>query len=255
MYCVKCGNLLLPEARFCTSCGTAAEKNAPSSTKDITKVFVNSKAADGEDDIYAVIAAEMKSGNLDAGLWTRLFAEFDGNESKTKVAYIKKRAEKLDALEQARTQEEARQRREEIENAAAKEKTRRAAESESERLKLVAEGHLTYATLDECLALLEKAGYTVDRNHLPWVVRSIGKLGSSTEVKDHPEFRLYVEKVTFARATKDDCISEFKKLGCGVLLKTNGLTTVTLPNGERRVLEGVGEFRNLAKKLNAGTLT
>lgn len=55
-----------------------------------------------EDAVYAAIANELKTGATDEGLWTRLFAESDGDENRTKVAYIKQRAEKLIALEQSR---------------------------------------------------------------------------------------------------------------------------------------------------------
>lgn len=52
-----------------------------------------------EDAIYEVVANEMDSGKMDKGLWTRLYAEHDGDEKKTKIAYIKQRAEKLMTIE------------------------------------------------------------------------------------------------------------------------------------------------------------
>lgn len=61
-----------------------------------------------ENAIYAAIAEELKSGNTDQGLWIRLFAESDGDESKTKVAYIKRRAEIL--LSELRNSENGRAR-------------------------------------------------------------------------------------------------------------------------------------------------
>lgn len=48
-------------------------------------------------DAYDIIAEELASGNLDRGLWTRLFAECDGDETNTKVQYIKHRANQLAA--------------------------------------------------------------------------------------------------------------------------------------------------------------
>jgi hypothetical protein len=63
-----------------------------------------------EDAIYAAIANELKTGATNEGLWTRLFAECDGDENRTKVAYIKQRAEKMIAIEQGRLAEEKRQR-------------------------------------------------------------------------------------------------------------------------------------------------
>jgi hypothetical protein len=55
-----------------------------------------------EDAVYEVVANEMESGKLDKGLWTRLFVEMDGDEKRTKIAYIKQRAEKLMATEHER---------------------------------------------------------------------------------------------------------------------------------------------------------
>jgi hypothetical protein len=67
-----------------------------------------------EDAVYEVVANEMDSGKMDKGLWTRLFAEQDGDEKKTKIAYIKQRTEKLMAAEQARVLENQRQQSEQI---------------------------------------------------------------------------------------------------------------------------------------------
>lgn len=58
-----------------------------------------------EDAIYASIAHELKSGTTDEGLWTRLFAECDGDENKAKAAYIKHRAEKLISIERDKIRE------------------------------------------------------------------------------------------------------------------------------------------------------
>ena len=55
-----------------------------------------------DDEIYAAIATELKNGATNEGLWIRLFAEYDGDENRTKVAYIKQRAEKLIAAERSR---------------------------------------------------------------------------------------------------------------------------------------------------------
>lgn len=51
---------------------------------------------------YAEIARELETGGIDKGLWTRLFAECDGDEKRTKVLYIRQRAERLIAAERAR---------------------------------------------------------------------------------------------------------------------------------------------------------
>jgi uncharacterized membrane protein YhaH (DUF805 family) len=68
---------------------TAAQPQAPNAAVD-------------EDAIYAVVAAELETGNTDKGLWTRLFAECGGDDKQTKVLYIKHRAEKLIAAERAK---------------------------------------------------------------------------------------------------------------------------------------------------------
>jgi hypothetical protein len=59
-----------------------------------------------EDAIYAIVANELETSQTDKGLWTRLFAEMDGDEKKTKIAYIKQRAEKLIANAQSHSSQE-----------------------------------------------------------------------------------------------------------------------------------------------------
>jgi hypothetical protein len=53
--------------------------------------------------IYEAIANELECGETDKGLWTRLFAESNGDEKMTKVAYIKQRAAKLMEAERTRS--------------------------------------------------------------------------------------------------------------------------------------------------------
>ncbi len=65
-----------------------------------------------EDAIYAAVANEIESGQTDKGLWTRLYVENDGDEKKTKLAYIKQRTEKMIADERARIEERLRLERE-----------------------------------------------------------------------------------------------------------------------------------------------
>jgi hypothetical protein len=57
------------------------------------------------DAIYEAVANEIDKGTIDKGLWTRLYAELDGNEHKVKAAYIRHRVNKLIAAEQLRLQE------------------------------------------------------------------------------------------------------------------------------------------------------
>ncbi len=52
-----------------------------------------------EDAIYAQVADELDSGQIDKGLWTRLYADHEGAEVKTRVAYIRERSARLRAAE------------------------------------------------------------------------------------------------------------------------------------------------------------
>ena len=54
-----------------------------------------------EEHVYDEIAKELENGVADKGLWTRLFAECDGDERQTKVLYIKHRAQRLIAAKHA----------------------------------------------------------------------------------------------------------------------------------------------------------
>jgi hypothetical protein len=78
--------------------------SAPAEAESPPSVSTQNFAFD-EDAIYATIANEFESGATDKGLWIRLFAECDGDENRTKVAYIKQRAEKLIALEKLRLED------------------------------------------------------------------------------------------------------------------------------------------------------
>ena len=83
-----------------------------------------------EEAIYETIAAELESGATDKGLWTRVFAECEGDEKRTRVLYIKQRAEKLKVIESVRREQVAAQqaelrRLEAIENGKAEELGRR----------------------------------------------------------------------------------------------------------------------------------
>ena len=62
------------------------------SNQPLPPTHAEAHAEADENAIYAAIAEELKSGNADPGLWTRLFAECNGDENKTKAQYIKQRA-------------------------------------------------------------------------------------------------------------------------------------------------------------------
>lgn len=89
---------LLVEASGESPIPSTAPSDIPVSPSSDEVVFES--AAANEDAIYAAIAVELETGKTDRGLWTKLFAECDGDEKRTKVAYIKHRAERLIAAGQ-----------------------------------------------------------------------------------------------------------------------------------------------------------
>ncbi len=116
-----------------------------------------------EDAIYAAIAKELDTGATDKGLWTRLFAECDGDENKTKVAYIKHRAERIRTLEQGQIAAVKKQRDEE---ALKLEQTRLQTEFLSDlaqelRFQMDHGGHELWLQTAE--KILKKSGYRVER--------------------------------------------------------------------------------------------
>jgi len=56
---------------------------------------LNADSIQATDQIYEQIADEIDSGNIQRGVWTRIYAECEGDESRTKVAYIRYRAATL----------------------------------------------------------------------------------------------------------------------------------------------------------------
>lgn len=55
-----------------------------------------------EDRLYKQIAQELETNSVDAGLWTQAYAEAGGDNTQTRVRYIKSRFERLLAEERAR---------------------------------------------------------------------------------------------------------------------------------------------------------
>jgi len=78
------------------------EEEANLRAASIDELLLNKSAVFDENEIYAQIAREIETGSEDKGLWTKLFAESDGDERKTKVLYIKHRSSKLIADEESR---------------------------------------------------------------------------------------------------------------------------------------------------------
>ena len=68
---------------------------APAVTEEQVSVVQPALQSKQDDTIYLAIATELDSGKTDRGLWTRLFAECDGEEAKTRAAYIRARAVQL----------------------------------------------------------------------------------------------------------------------------------------------------------------
>jgi hypothetical protein len=75
-----------------------------------------------------------------------------------------------------------------------REKARRAAESEREQCRDAKAWQVTQASLEECLAFLAVAAYSVERTDAGYTVQSAGGLGTPTVLKDLPDVRLFVEK-------------------------------------------------------------
>ncbi|MDO9584411.1 MAG: hypothetical protein Q7J24_15075 [Desulfomicrobium sp.] len=48
-----------------------------------------------EEAIYNIISLELESGDINKALWTKLFAQFEGNEVKIKSEYIRQRFERI----------------------------------------------------------------------------------------------------------------------------------------------------------------
>lgn len=65
------------------------------SRNKLSGIGVRALASGEEDAIYQAIALEMESREIDKALWTRAFAERDGDKDSTKARYIQLRFEKL----------------------------------------------------------------------------------------------------------------------------------------------------------------
>lgn len=81
---------------------TTAQPVPPAPTADRHSALPPTlNSPDSTNKIYSLIAEELEAGRPEKALWTRLFAECDGDEKNTKVLYIKQRAQQLIAAEQA----------------------------------------------------------------------------------------------------------------------------------------------------------
>lgn len=46
-------------------------------------------------ELYALVADEIEAGKIDKGLWAKMFAESDGDESRTRARYLKARVDQM----------------------------------------------------------------------------------------------------------------------------------------------------------------
>lgn len=60
-------------------------------------VFSPPKPVVPETDLYSLAADEIDQGNVEKGLWNKLFAEADGDEGRTRARYLKARVEQMRA--------------------------------------------------------------------------------------------------------------------------------------------------------------
>ena len=56
------------------------------------------------EDHYALAAKEIESGNIDRGLWARIYSEKNGDDLKTRASYIKERSQRKNKKNKRRDQ-------------------------------------------------------------------------------------------------------------------------------------------------------
>lgn len=203
--------------------------------------------AGNDEEFFALALRELESNRAVEGLWAKCFAEADGNDNKAKARYLRSRAAQFKSEHEVRAQREAARVIEEAACAAAAAKVKLA--TEAGRRKLVQDGQVAHATLDECCALLAEAGYCVERTEEAYLVTFPKDASPEKALKGLAELRLFVDQnIAFSQAPQEECIAAFKKLGCAVVLKSNGLFSVTLPSGANRMLGSTNELRTLLMK-------
>ena len=85
----------------CLGFGVAVVKGGASPLDSVSQSFftpknkVESVEPVAPEDFYEQAWEELEKGTYPKGLWARLYTENDGNEEKTKVAFIKARVEQL----------------------------------------------------------------------------------------------------------------------------------------------------------------
>lgn len=198
-----------------------------------------------DDWCFFVAFREVESGSTVQGLWAKCFADADGDENKAKARYIKARAARLKAEQEAQTQQQNLQSRY-IEPASAS-PAKRSGAAAQEGSQRATEEQVDSLTFEKCLALLAEAGYSVESKEAGfWVQALHGPSSAPSVLEGVAQLQEFVEThITFANASLEACIAQLVKLGCTVAERPNGLYYVTLPSGVRRVLATVEEFREL----------
>ena len=148
----------------------------------------------GDEQLYARAFEELNSGQTVTGLWAKCFAETGGEENKAKAKYLATRTARLKAEHQMRSLELAKEARacEEAARIVAEEKYERAADSV--RRSDAETWSVNCATMEECVAFLSVAAYSVERTDAGFKVQPTAELGSPTVLKDLPEVRLFIQK-------------------------------------------------------------
>lgn len=89
-----------------TSLATANPTQFVNQTQSPTSMPLS---ASTEEDFWATAMNEVETGQRRPGVWAKAFAEFDGDETKAKVAYLKARVQQLTDAESTRQAEVARE--------------------------------------------------------------------------------------------------------------------------------------------------
>lgn len=84
------------ESEYPSSSSTESTlKPDTNNSKPASSQETNARASSEESRVYEKIADEIESGNLNRGLWLKLYAENAGDRKATEIAYIKQRATQL----------------------------------------------------------------------------------------------------------------------------------------------------------------
>lgn len=218
-----------PDASERISSDLTVTEASPKASGQAQRVKPTGSANSTNDELYYSRAfLELESNELVTGMWAKCFAEAEGDLNKAKAAYIKRRAEQLSSeaklIERQREAEEL-------------EAQRRSIAAEGTRLEELRFGNYSRATLEECIHILNEVGYRVDSTLDGYKVKSPNSWLPDHELKGPEEMKRFINKrITCSSATDDESVEYLKKCGCAVL-KSNSLWRVTLPNGEKKILD------------------